>query len=119
MPLQLAGDGLIRLLCILVAIISNPGTIVLIDEAENGFHYSVYAKIWETIAATAKEYHCQIIATTHSYECIAGALEGVCNAIAEEDFCYYRLGRHEEQTRAYRFSSEQLREALKSDLEVR
>ena len=119
MPLQLAGDGLVRLLCILVAIISNPNTIMLIDEIENGFHYSVYAKIWETIASAAKEYNCQIIATTHSYECIASALQGVCKAILEDDFCYYRLGRQEDQITAYCFSFEQLREALKSDLEVR
>ena len=43
---------------------------ILIDEIETGFHYSMFDKLWEVIATTAKKNNCQIIATTHIYECM-------------------------------------------------
>lgn len=76
LPLKLAGDGICKLLFILLAIIANPNSIILIDEIETGFHYSKYPKLWEVIANPARDYNCQIIATTHSYECIDGAIDG-------------------------------------------
>ena len=86
-PLKLAGDGLNKLLFIVLSIISNPDSILLIDEIESGFHYSMYPKLWETIALAARENACQIIATTHSYECIAGAIDGIEKADRKSDFC--------------------------------
>ena len=86
-PLKLAGDGLNKLLFIVLSIISNPDSILLIDEIESGFHNTMYPKLWETIALAARENACQIIATTHSYECIAGAIDGIEKADRKSDFC--------------------------------
>ena len=40
-PIQLLGDGMSRILSLALAIASNPGGIVLVDEIENGIHHSV------------------------------------------------------------------------------
>ncbi|MDE5639326.1 MAG: ATP-binding protein, partial [Odoribacter sp.] len=50
LPLRLAGDGLNKLLYIVLLITANPHSILLIDEIETGFHYSMFSKLWETIA---------------------------------------------------------------------
>ena len=118
-PLKLAGDGVNMLLYIVLAIIENPNSIILIDEIETGFHYSMYKNLWEVIAKAAHDYHCQIIATTHSYECIVGALDGMEETGLSKDFCYYRIDRNENGTNAYHFSDELLRTALSADMEVR
>lgn len=119
LPLKVAGDGLNRLLYIILAILLNPEAIILIDEIETGFHYSAYSRLWETIAVAAKENKCQIIATTHSYECIISAIEGIEKAEASEDFCFFRVNKKGTDSFAYRYSNDLLCTAIRTEMEVR
>lgn len=119
LPLNLMGDGTSKLLCLIVSIISHPNSIFLIDEIEGGFHYAMYPKLWEIIATIARKYACQIIATTHSYECIVGAIDGIESADRKHEFCYFRLNKKGTQNRTYRYSDELLRIAIAEDMEVR
>lgn len=119
LPMRLAGDGMNRLLFIMLSIMGNQNSIVLIDEIENGFHYSMFPIIWEAIAHTAQKSNCQVIATTHSYECVAGAVEGTEKADMKDQFCLFRLAQEKNGRVAYRYSKDLLQYALESDVEVR
>lgn len=119
LPICLAGDGMNRLLIIMLSIMENPNSIFLVDEIENGFHYSMFPMIWECIAHAAQKSNCQVIATTHSYECVAAAVEGIEKADMKDGFCFFRLAREKNGPRAYRFSSDVIRTALDSEMEVR
>lgn len=119
LPMRLAGDGMNRLLIIMLSIMENPDSIILIDEIENGFHYSMFPVIWEAIAHTAQKSNCQVIATTHSYECVAGAVEGIEKADMKDQFCFFRLAQEKKGRCAYRFSSDVIRTALDAEMEVR
>lgn len=119
LPLRLAGDGMNKLLFIVLSIAVNPHSILLIDEVETGFHYSMFPKLWEIIAQTAHENNCQIIATTHSYECIVGAVDGVEKAGHSSAFCYYRLDKNSTGNHMYRYSDDLLQAAVAADMEVR
>lgn len=118
LPLKLCGDGINRLLYIVASIMENPNSVIFIDEIETGFHYSLYSKIWEIIAKISKENHCQIFVSTHSIECINGAVEGIKRAEVITDFVYYRLDRNG-HTVANRFDYEMLSDAITADMEVR
>ncbi len=72
-PVMLMGDGFNNLLSIFLGIASNENGILLIDEIENGLHYSIIAGVWESINRFSKKYNCQVFATTHSYECVLKA----------------------------------------------
>ena len=120
LPLRLAGDGFDHLLIIIASMIAHPDSILLVDEIETGFHYSVYPKLWEAVMFTAKEERCQVIAATHSYECLESAAAQADTANLHNDFCYFRLGRDNNgEVNAYRFSQEILAHATDNDLEVR
>lgn len=119
LPMRLAGDGMNRLLFIILSIMENPNSIILIDEIENGFHYSMYPMIWEAIANAAQESNCQVIATTHNYECVAGAVEGIEKADMRDNFCFFRLAHEKNGRCAYRFSPDVIRTALDAEMEVR
>ena len=119
LPLKLAGDGLNKLLFIILAIIENPNSIILIDEIESGFHYSMYPKLWRAIVSAAQENNCQIIATTHSYECIDGAIDGIGEANMNDHFCYFRIEKNGENNKSFRYSGNLLRTAIDSSMEVR
>ena len=64
-----------------------PGAILLIDEIENGFHYSTMPDVWKIIARVAADNKCQVFATTHSQEC----LEATQAVKAEDEALYNKL----------------------------
>ena len=118
-PLKMAGEGVVRMLYIILGIMNFRGAVILLDEITTGIHYSVLPKFWEKVAVAAGEYDSQIIATTHSYECIEAAVEGVENAGMMDDFCLYRIERAEDGTRPVQYSGSLLRTAVNGYMEVR
>jgi AAA15 family ATPase/GTPase len=69
-PLSGMGDGINRVLSIILALVSSANGILLIDEFENGLHHSVQHKLWEVIFSMASKLNVQVFATTHSNDCI-------------------------------------------------
>lgn len=115
-PLQFAGDGVAKILNICLAIMEKKNGLVLIDELETGFHFSMYSKIWKMIDRLSQESNCQVIATTHSYELIAAVKDNLKNI---SDFTYFRMGKNRSGIKAYQYSYEMLGKALDSEMEVR
>ena len=72
-PVSQAGEGIYRLVSILADIIGEKPDVMLIDEVENGLHHSIHEQIWAGLAETAEKLNVQIIATTHSEECLQAA----------------------------------------------
>jgi hypothetical protein len=87
-PLRMMGEGVTRVTEILLAIFRTPGGVVLIDEIENGLHYSVLPTVWDAVISAARRAGAQVFATTHSFECIRAAYEA---AVANPN---YELGVH-------------------------
>lgn len=117
LPVQFSGDGINKLLYIVLSIMDAKDGILLVDEIDTGFHYSMYKDLWKIVADVSSDYNCQVIATTHSYENIIGAVEGAKEY--PEDFSFYRLGYDKEGLKSFRSSYDLLKSALRSDMEVR
>lgn len=64
------GDGVNRILTIVLALLNCKDGVLLIDEFENGLHYSVQTQLWKMIYKLAEELNVQVFATTHSDDCI-------------------------------------------------
>ncbi|MDR3181954.1 MAG: ATP-binding protein, partial [Planctomycetaceae bacterium] len=69
-PFHSLGDGVSRLFEIILSVVRLSGGICLIDEFENGLHWSVQEKIWNVIFKTAQTLNVQIFATTHSKDTV-------------------------------------------------
>jgi len=117
-PIPIMGEGMGRLLSIALAIANAEHGAVLIDEVENGLHYSVMSKVWEAIGLAARQADVQVFATTHSWECIRAAHEAF-SASQQYDFRLHRLDRTGEDITAVTFDQEMLDTALQTGLEVR
>lgn len=121
LSVSMMGDGLRRYLNI-VASAANPLIdILLIDEIDNGLHYSVYKKLWQALFALAEASNKQIFVTTHSKETL-----GHLDKMLEEHVEYQRELRifTLEKTRlkgyqAYRLTYNGLQEATANDIELR
>jgi len=68
--LSALGEGLNRYIAILCAIWASKDGFLLIDEIENGIHYTNYPKLWQLIFQASAEANCQLFITSHSKECI-------------------------------------------------
>jgi hypothetical protein len=118
LPLSMMGDGLGSLATLLLAISSASGGVVLIDEIENGFHYSILEKVWQAIAETARRYNTQIFATTHSFECIEAA-HTAFQAMEKYDFRYHRLQKTDDTIEARTLDQDTLQNTIESGWEIR
>jgi hypothetical protein len=117
-PLPLLGEGTVRLLEILLAISTTRDGVVLIDEIENGLHYSVLKKVWKAIAQYARKSNTQIVITTHSWE----SIEAAHQAFSEDyvyDFCLHRLECINGIISAITYDKDLLSASVKAQLEVR
>ena len=111
------GEGMEKLLALIVAITHSPNRIIFLDEIENGLHYSIMSKIWEALGKALQKCNCQLITTTHSYECLQAAHEGLSEMPG--DFRYIRLHRKDDEISAKLSNYDMIGTALKTNLEVR
>jgi len=117
--LHLMGGGIAHLANFVLRIASIPNGVILIDEIENGLHYSVMTNVWKAIASAAKEYNVQIFATTHSWECIRYAYEAFASS-KKDDFLLHRLDRQgNDEITVVTYDLKALGEFLEFGLEVR
>lgn len=117
-PLSQMGEGMVRLLSIVLEIANARKGVVLIDEIENGFHHSVLVKVWRAIAEAARQSDTQIFATTHSLEAIRAAhlaFEGSGNY----DLRLHRLDRVDGRIVAVTYDERALDTSVEMNLEVR
>ncbi len=68
-PITRFGDGTIKLTRILLEILMAKGNLLMIDEIENGIHFSRLKDFWKTVITLCKQFDVQLFATTHSLEC--------------------------------------------------
>lgn len=117
-PLRSLGEGMSRILGIASALVASSNGILLIDEIENGLHYSVLSDIWRLIFETARDREVQVFATTHSYDCIEAFAKAAINDV-KSDGMLIRLARKEDEIKAFTFDETQLETITKEGIEVR
>lgn len=116
--LPLLGEGMSRILSIVLALKNSTNGILLIDEAENGFHYSVLEQVWKLIGHLARKWEVQVFATTHSEECVRAAHHAF-RACEEYDFALHRIEQIEGVARSVHYDKDILDAAIEMDAEVR
>ena len=92
-PLLSMGDGLVKMLNLCFAF-SDSAEAVLIDEFENGFHYGILEHVWSFINKVSESTNTQLIATTHSMECVVAAFNAFKDAHQLDHLNVIRLDRN-------------------------
>ncbi|MBP1614592.1 MAG: hypothetical protein H6Q13_2040 [Bacteroidetes bacterium] len=116
--LSSAGDGINRILTIVLNMVNCENGFFLIDEFENGLHYSVQAKLWEIIFKLSRELNIQVFATTHSNDCIRSFSETMVDS-NEALGKVFRLERRQIGITAVEYTSRELAIATNNDIEIR
>jgi hypothetical protein len=117
MPLRTFGDGANRLFGIILSLCNARNGLLLIDEIENGLHYSAQAEVWRSIFRLARELNVQVFATTHSWDCVTAFQIAATESPAEG--LLVRLSRIRSGVVATPFSEHELQIATRDQIEVR
>lgn len=123
-PINIMGDGIRRILAILAAISERKNGILLIDEIENGLHYSTLSILWKAILKTAFDNNVQLFITTHSYECIEAmtkVYQDHQTLNLKKDFIsLFRIDKNNKgQHRAFQYETDTLLAGIEKEFEVR
>jgi len=122
-PLNSLGEGMQRILQIVLKVFSAKGGFLLIDEFENGLHYTVQEKVWTLLFEIAQRLDIQIFVTTHSWDCIESFIKV---AIDRDDIegVLFRVGKSVKTSElgkiiATVFDEDNLRIVTQADMEIR
>jgi hypothetical protein len=117
-PLGSLGEGVSRTLALALQLALTKGGFLLLDEIENGLHWSVMPKVWRFLVETAVAQDVQVFATTHSKDWLDGLadLHRSDPALAAH-VCVHRLEAGRETS--IRFDAERIADYVAMELEAR
>ena len=119
-PLKSLGDGVIRFFGIAAALVKSRNGLLLIDEVENGIHYSVHERLWTMILEAAHQYNIQVVATTHSWDTITGFAQATQDPkIVKSNAALIRIQENEGNVQTVRYSEEEIKTASQYNIEMR
>lgn len=107
-----------HVLGIALALVNAKDGIVLIDEFENGIHYSVQKELWQIVFRLADRLNVQVFATTHSWDCIEG-FQKAAQENKQEEGMLIRLSLKKDEIIATTYDEEDLAVVTKQGIEVR
>lgn len=122
-PIQLLGDGTRKFFALVVALYSCRDGVLLVDEIDNGLHYSVMAVLWKILLETAEEFNVQLYATTHNKD----SLQGLENVLSSEENMKFRkqlslyklIHREDDSMRVLYYNYDNFSTILQNENEIR
>ena len=121
LPVCMAGDGVRRMVNIVSSIANEDYNMLLIDEFDNGLHYTAHKKLWKAVLRFVAGRNVQLFTTTHNLDC----LQGLVAAMDEDEALrplvnVYDIAQTEVKgLQAYGYSYYGLKEAIDKELEIR
>lgn len=115
-PLKRLGDGVNRLFAL--ALVHAKGGLLLLDEIDNGIHYSLQESVWTFILEVSRRLDIQVFATTHSWDCVV-AFQAACAAYGAAEGLLTRLERRDGSVVATQFDESDLEVAAREEIELR
>ncbi len=122
-PLNSMGDGMVRILPLILSLFpAKGGGFYLVDELENGLHYSVQKDLWSMLFEFAESLDIQVFAATHSWDCIEAFAQVACER--SEPSVLVRVGKSVLTSEAGRsvatlFDRDSLAAVTQAEVEVR
>ncbi len=97
MPLNDFGDALQKIVRYIITLTTfeqnDLPRCLLIDEIENGLHYTAQEEFWKMLFRLAKQYKIQIFATSHSLEMMTAFNKVAYQTEFEQDAVYFELSK--------------------------
>lgn len=115
--LKSLGDGMTRIFHLILTLVCAKNGVLLVDEVENGLHWSVQPRLWQILFELAQRLNVQVFATTHSRDSISAFQQTWANS--EQQAALIRIVNKNGEIQAQTYSLELLADSLNTDVEVR
>ncbi|MGK7961333.1 AAA family ATPase [Crocosphaera sp.] len=117
-PIGSLGDGIWRILSIILAMVNLENGVLLVDEIDTGLHFSTLLDMWEVILFTARKLNIQVFATTHNSDCWRSLAKLIKQEeIEENEITIQRI--EPDRKKSVSFNTKQIVIAEERDIEVR
>ena len=118
--LRSMGDGINRILTIILAMVNCKNGYFLIDEFDNGLHVSVQKQLWGIVFELANRLNIQVFATTHSYDCIDAFADVLGSGkYAETDGIMVRLDNWQNNIEATIYEAKDIFNTVRAEVDPR
>ena len=118
-PLNFLGDGIRKIFSIVANIVWCKNGVLLIDEIDNGVHFSIMNDLWKGLLNIAHQNNTQVFATTHNID----SLKGICNYIEDNNdanISFYKIIHRKDSTnKVINYSAQNFKEMLLMENEIR
>ena len=107
-----------RLLAMRLSFVGVADGFLLIDEIDTGLHWTIMEEMWQFVVEVARKSNVQIIATTHSLDCIKGLGSLIqSRPDFEEEVSIQKI--HSSLKQAVCLRGDQIKVAVEQNIEVR
>ena len=122
-PINMLGDGIRKLLAIITSLYECKKGLVLIDEIDNGMHFSSLSSLWKAIIKTANLLDVQVFATTHNIESLQSLnkvlSDSECIESQNDIMCYSLRHMPTDELKAYQYPYEKFQYVINQEIEIR
>lgn len=118
-PLYSLGEGINRVLTLVLHLVNAENGTLLIDEFENGLHYTIQEPLWRMIFQVAEKLNVQVFATTHSEDCLRAFNEVLKDDAYSGAGQVISLAKVKDDIRCSVYGSQDMEEVFEKGLEVR
>ena len=123
LPPNVMGDGVRKLVSVILSIYRCRNGILLVDEIDNGFHYSVMSQMWKAVFMSAAINNTQVFITTHNIE----SMKEMIAMLSSEDNTSYRnmlsayklIKDKSDQVTGIKYKYEQIEYSIGQEMEIR
>ena len=123
LPINMMGDGLRKLVSVVLAIYDCKEGVIAIDEIDNGFHYSAMKSLCKAIALASQESNTQVFITTHNIDFLKG-VDTLCGEngfewLKEEMMAFKLMRNKDDILSSLRYDSESIGYSIEQEIEIR
>ncbi|MGB5593321.1 MAG: AAA family ATPase [Crocosphaera sp.] len=117
-PIGSLGDGIWRILSIILAMVNLENGVLLVDEIDTGLHFTTLFDMWKVILFTARKLNIQVFATTHNSDCWTSLAKLIQQEkIEDNEITIQRI--EPDRKKAVSFNTKQIVIAAERGIEVR
>jgi len=116
-PLAVCDEGTVRLFSVILELLASKNGVLLIDEIDNGLHYTVMPTLWRLLGELVEKHNVQVFGTTHSDEMMRSALEAFADR--EGILGLFRIDRRSDRHVMVAYSDEAMQGVREVPFEVR
>lgn len=120
-PINLLGDGVRKFFTLILAIYSSKDGVLIVDEIDNGLHYSSMENLWNIVLETSEKFNVQLFISTHNVDSLKGLRKTLENKdkYMEKVSLFKLIHNSSDENKAVYYDAESFSTVIEQENEIR